>query len=56
MGANFATIEMLTVLAIAGQRVRLRLVEGHPVVVAAAVTQYPRHGLRMLVEPQDGAC
>src|SRR5262249_44064419 len=34
MGANVATTEMLTVLAMAGQRVRLRLVEGHPVAVA----------------------
>jgi cytochrome P450 len=50
MGTNFATIEMLTVLAVAGQHVRLRLVDGHPVVVAAAVTQYPRHGLQMRVE------
>src|ERR1017187_624876 len=55
LGANFATIEMLTVLATAGQRVRLRLVDGHPVVVAPAVTQYPRHGLLMRVEPRDQA-
>jgi cytochrome P450 len=55
LGANFATIEMLTVLATAGQRVRLRLVDGHPVVVAPAVTQYPRHGLLMRVGPRDQA-
>jgi cytochrome P450 len=54
MGANFATVEMLTVLAMVGQRVRLRLVEGHPVEVAAVVTQYPRHGLRMRVETLAG--
>ena len=52
MGANFATVEMLTALAVAGQRVRLRLEEGHPVEIAAAVTQYPRHGLRMRVIPR----
>ncbi len=50
MGANFATVEMLTVLAIAGQRFRLRLMEGHPVVADPAVTQYPRCGLKMYVE------
>jgi cytochrome P450 len=54
MGANFATVEMLTVLAVAGQRVRLRLEPGHPVEIAAAVTQYPRHGLRMRVMPRAG--
>jgi cytochrome P450 len=53
MGANFATAEMLTVLATIGQRVRLRLVAGHPVAVAVAVTQYPRHGLRMRVEARE---
>ena len=55
MGANFATTEMLTVLAVAGQQARLHLVEGHPVVVAASVTQYPRHGLRMRVQQRDQA-
>jgi cytochrome P450 len=52
MGANFATVEMLTAVAVAGQRVRLRLEPGHPVEIAAAVTQYPRHGLRMRVLPR----
>jgi hypothetical protein len=37
---------------VAGQRVRLRLEPGHPVEIAAAVTQYPRHGLRMRVLPR----
>ena len=54
MGANFATVEMLTVLAVAGQRASLRLEPGHPVEIAASVTQYPRHGLRMQVMPRAG--
>jgi cytochrome P450 len=52
MGANFATVEMLTVLAVAAPRVRLGLEPGHPVEIAASVTQYPRHGLRMRVMPR----
>jgi cytochrome P450 len=55
LGASFATAEMLTVLAVAGQRVRLRLADGHPVSVAVAVTQRPAHGLPMRIEPGDGA-
>jgi cytochrome P450 len=53
IGANLAITEMLTVLAVAGQRVRLRLVDGHPIVLAAAVTQHPRHGLKMWAQPRD---
>ena len=52
MGANFATVEMLTALAVAAPRVRLGLEPGHPVEIAASVTQYPRHGLRMRVMPR----
>ena len=52
MGANFATVEMLTALAVAAPRVRLGLAPGHPVEIAASVTQYPRHGLRMRVMPR----
>jgi cytochrome P450 len=49
LGATFATVEMLTVLAVAGQRVRLwRTAEG-PVTGAPAVTQRPAGGLRMHV-------
>ncbi|MFY1638168.1 cytochrome P450 [Solwaraspora sp. WMMB335] len=50
LGAGFATVEMATVLAVVAQRVRLRLIEGHPVAVSATVTQYPTHGLAMRVE------
>jgi cytochrome P450 len=53
MGANLATTELAAALATACQRVRLRLVAGHPVETAAAVTQQPRHGLLMHVESRD---
>jgi cytochrome P450 len=50
LGAAFATVEMLTVLAVAGQRVRLRPAGQSPVVATPAVTQRPAGGLRMRVE------
>jgi cytochrome P450 len=53
LGATFATVEMLTVLAVAGQRVRLRHTAEGPVIPAAAVTQRPAGGLRMRVEPRS---
>lgn len=54
LGASFATTEMVTVLAVAGQRVRLRQAqEGRPVVPAPAVTQRPAGGLRMRVEARS---
>jgi cytochrome P450 len=49
-GTTFATVEMLTVLAVAGQRVRLRRNAEGPVTAALAVTQRPAAGLRMRVE------
>jgi cytochrome P450 len=49
LGATFATVEMLTVLAVAGQRVRLRRTAEGPVTAAPAVTQRPAAGLRMRV-------
>jgi cytochrome P450 len=50
LGAGFATAEMMTVLAVAGQRVRLRPASAEPVTVVPAVTQRPAGGLPMLVE------
>ena len=50
LGATFATVEMLTVLAVAGQRVRLRHDPRRPVTATPAVTQRPAGGLRMRVE------
>jgi cytochrome P450 len=49
-GAGFATVEMMTVLAVAGQRVRLRPASAEPVTIIPAVTQRPAGGLPMLVE------
>jgi cytochrome P450 len=50
LGAGFATVEMMTVLAVAGQRVRLRPASAEPVTIIPAVTQRPAGGLPMLVE------
>ena len=50
LGAGFATVEMMTVLAVAGQRVRLRPASAEPVTSIPAVTQRPAGGLPMLVE------
>jgi hypothetical protein len=41
---------MMTVLAVAGQRVRLRPASAEPVTIIPAVTQRPAGGLPMLVE------
>lgn len=49
-GAGFAIVEMMTVLAVAGQRVRLRPASAEPVTIIPAVTQRPAGGLPMLVE------
>jgi cytochrome P450 len=48
--AGFATAEMTTVLAVAGQRVRLQPASAEPVTIIPAVTQQPAGGLPMLVE------
>lgn len=53
LGATFATAEMLTVLAVAGQRVRLTGDPGQPLTVRAAVTQRPAGEVRMRVEPRS---
>ena len=50
LGAGFVTAEMMTVLAVAGQRVRLRPASAAPVTIIPAVTQRPAGGLPMLVE------
>ncbi len=48
--AGFATAETMTVLAVAGQRVRLRPASAEPVTIIPAATQRPAGGLPMLVE------
>ena len=50
LGASFATVEMATVLAVAGQRVRLRHDPRTPVIPTPAVTQRPAGLLLMRVE------
>jgi cytochrome P450 len=53
LGATFATVEMVTALAVAGQRVRLRHTDDSPVIPVPAVTQRPADGLRMRVESRS---
>jgi len=48
--AGFGAVEMMTVLAVAGQQVRLRPASAEPVTIIPAVTQRPAGGLPMLVE------
>jgi cytochrome P450 len=53
LGASFATIEMLTVLSVVGQRVRLQHDSESPVIATPAVTQRPVGGLRMRLEARS---
>ena len=55
LGASFATTEIVTMLAVAGQRVRLRRAGQCPVVVVPAITQRPADGTKMRVETRSGA-
>jgi cytochrome P450 len=55
LGASFATTEIVTMLAVAGQRVRLRRDGRCPVVVVPAVTQRPADGTKMRVEARSAA-
>jgi cytochrome P450 len=55
LGASFATTEIVTMLAVAGQRVRLRRAGRCPVVVVPAVTQRPADGTKMTVEARSAA-
>lgn len=49
IGASFAMTEAVLILAILGQRFRLRLRPGHPVEPHARLTLRPRHGLPMTI-------
>jgi cytochrome P450 len=49
VGEHFAWSEGVLLLAVLGQRWRLRLVPGHPVDYRALITLRPRHGMRMTV-------
>ena len=50
IGAGFAMSEALIILAMLGQRYRMRLVDGFPVEPVGLITLRPRHGLRMTLE------
>jgi cytochrome P450 len=55
IGSTFALVEANLLLAIIAQRVRLRLVDAHPVEPQAVVTLRPRHGIRMTITPAGRA-
>ena len=50
IGSAFAVMEVLTILVVALQRFRLRLVPGHPVEPEPRISLRLRHGLLMTVE------
>ena len=50
IGAAFAMAEATLLLAAIAQRLRLRLVPGHPVEPQGLITLRPRHGMKMLLE------
>jgi cytochrome P450 len=52
IGERFAWMEGTLLLAAIGQRWRLRLEPGHRVETQARITLRPKHGMRMIVEPQ----
>lgn len=49
-GATFATTELMLILAMVAQRLRLHLRPGHPVEPLGRLTLRPRHGLPMRLE------
>ena len=50
IGASFAMMEAMLVLAAIGQRFRLRLVPGHPIEPVGLITLRPRHGIAVTLE------
>jgi cytochrome P450 len=50
IGERFAWMEGVLLLAVLGQKWRLRLVPGHPVETRALITLRARHGMKMTVE------
>ncbi len=53
IGESFAWMELVLVTAAIGQRWRLRLVPGHPVVPQPVITLRLKHGLRMTVHERN---
>lgn len=49
VGASFAMMEMILVLATIGKRYRLELVRDHPVETYPAMSLRPKHGVKVLV-------
>jgi cytochrome P450 len=52
IGANFATLQSVLMLASIFQRFSMRVDETHPVVPYAMITLRPKHGIRMHVTPR----
>ena len=55
IGESFAWMEGVLLLATLGQKVKLKLVPGHPVEPEPLITLRPKHGMRMLVEARKPA-
>ena len=55
VGASFAMMEAILLLAMIQQRYHLELVPDHPVEVFASVTLRPKHGIRMIVKHREPA-
>jgi cytochrome P450 len=53
VGASFAMMEMILVLATIGQKFRLALVRDHPVETYPAMSLRPRHGVKVVVRNRD---
>jgi cytochrome P450 len=56
IGNNFAMMEAKIIVAMIAQAYRMHLVPGHPVVPDVNVTQRPRDGILMTLQPRQAAC
>lgn len=52
VGASFAMMEAMLLLAMIQQNFHLETVPGHPVELLASVTLRPKHGIRMIAKPR----
>ena len=52
IGASFAMMEIMLVLATIGQKWRLTLVEDHPVEIYPAMSLRPKDGVMVRVQPR----
>jgi cytochrome P450 len=53
IGASFAMMEAMLLLATIAQRFRLRSIPDYPVVLVPSFTLRPKHGMRMTLESRD---